>query len=121
MIKRTTAEYEPPILELSELITEVDVISSMAFVFSNSSQPYSRPVMTQIGEGDIILKNARHPCLELQDSLRFVPNDCSLIRNKSSFHIITGPNMGGKSTFIRSVCFYSFYYNHHDTHYYYYY
>ena len=95
--------YEPALVEVSELITELDVICSLAQVFATSARPYVRPIITPMGEGNIILKGARHPCLEVQDSVQYIPNDASFIRDSSSFHIITGPNMGGKSTFIRSV------------------
>ena len=49
------------------------------------------------------LKEARHPCVELQENVEFIPNDISLVFGDSSFLLVTGPNMGGKSTYIRSL------------------
>ena len=95
------AGYEPVLLEVSEFLTELDLYTGLAEVFEDKN--YVRPKITGIGEGDIIIKQGRHPCLELQESINYIANDCSFMRDKATFHIITGPNMGGKSTFIRSV------------------
>ncbi|KAJ6387215.1 hypothetical protein OIU78_017013 [Salix suchowensis] len=61
------------------------------------------PNITPSEVGDIILEGSRHPCVEAQDWVNFIPNDCKLVRGESWFQIITGPNMGGKSTFIRQI------------------
>ncbi|KAI5069125.1 hypothetical protein GOP47_0015426 [Adiantum capillus-veneris] len=87
----------------ASLISELDVLLSFADLSVSSPTPYVRPFITSSDEGDIILKESRHPCVEAQDGVSFIPNDCCLVRGKSWFQIITGPNMGGKSTFIRQV------------------
>jgi DNA mismatch repair ATPase MutS len=40
------------------------------------------------------LEGARHPCVELQDDVNFIPNDFNLVFGSSSFLLVTGPNMG---------------------------
>ncbi|KAK1693947.1 hypothetical protein QYE76_010644 [Lolium multiflorum] len=87
----------------SATISELDVLQSFADLATSCPVPYVRPDITTSEEGDIILQGSRHPCLEAQDGVNFIPNDCTLVRGKSWFQIITGPNMGGKSTFIRQV------------------
>jgi DNA mismatch repair protein MSH2 len=56
--------------------------------------------MLQRGSGIIKLSEARHPCVELMDEVRFISNAYDLIRDESGFQIITGPNMVGASILI---------------------
>ncbi|KAF1867075.1 hypothetical protein Lal_00049503 [Lupinus albus] len=102
-VVQTAATFSEVFESLAELIAELDVLLSFAVLASSCPTPYTRPVITSSDEGDIILEGSRHPCVEAQDWVNFIQNDCKLIRGKSWFQIITGPNMGGKSTFIRQV------------------
>jgi dsDNA-specific endonuclease/ATPase MutS2 len=49
------------------------------------------------------LHQVRHPLVELQESVSYIANDVAFAPSTSTLHLITGPNMGGKSTYIRSV------------------
>jgi DNA mismatch repair protein MSH2 len=52
--------------------------------------PLVKPRIHPQGQGDLILENARHPCLEQQDHVNFIANDLRMLRNESRFLIITG-------------------------------
>ncbi|KAF9970881.1 MutS-like protein [Actinomortierella ambigua] len=95
--------YCPVLEKLNTLVAQLDVLVSFAHVSVNAKVPYVRPTMTEMGTGSVVLKEARHPCLEEQDNVSFIPNDVSLLRGEKEFLIITGPNMGGKSTYIRQI------------------
>ncbi|KAF2075091.1 hypothetical protein CYY_003611 [Polysphondylium violaceum] len=97
------ASFVPLIEDLSSLIATLDVFVTMAHVSSISPIPYVRPTVHPLGQGSTEIVGGRHPCVEIQDGVSFIPNDISLVRDESQFQIITGPNMGGKSTFIRQV------------------
>ncbi|KAF2495552.1 DNA mismatch repair protein [Lophium mytilinum] len=97
------ASYCPVIEKLAGVLAHLDVIVSFAHVSVHAPTAYSRPKMHPRGTGNTILKEARHPCMEMQDDVQFITNDVSLERGSSEFVIITGPNMGGKSTYIRQI------------------
>lgn len=88
---------------LNLLLAKVDVLLSFANAATSAPVPFVRPKLHDQGSGMLNLKNVRHPCLEKQDGVTVIPNSVSLNKNESMFLIITGPNMGGKSTYIRSV------------------
>ncbi|KAI0765364.1 DNA mismatch repair protein [Fomes fomentarius] len=95
--------YTPVLEAWNNVIAHLDVIISFAHVAVNAPETYVKPEVLEKGSGSLILTEARHPCLEVQDDLNFIPNDVEMIKEDSEFQIITGPNMGGKSTYIRQV------------------
>ncbi|ODA75993.1 hypothetical protein RJ55_08275 [Drechmeria coniospora] len=95
------SSYCPVLERLAGLLAHLDVIVSFAHCSLHAPEAYVRPTIHPRGQGRTRLVGARHPCMELQDDVQFITNDVDLTRSESSFLIITGPNMGGKSTFIR--------------------
>ncbi|KAK4052821.1 MSH2 protein [Microbotryomycetes sp. JL201] len=97
------ASYCPVLETLNDVLAKLDVIASLAMAALNAPIPYVKPVVKDKGQGSLHLVEARHPCLECMENINFIANDVHLERDVSEFQIITGPNMGGKSTFIRSA------------------
>jgi DNA mismatch repair protein MSH2 len=95
--------FAPVWRAVSAALAELDVLASFAEVAASAPMPYTRPTMLPSEAGEIVLRGSRHPCLEVQEGVDFIPNDCVMKQGASWFNIITGPNMGGKSTFIRQV------------------
>ena len=90
--------YIPVLERASELVAEIDVLASLAHVAAFNPHGYCCPEISDCeddGKG-IVLKEARHPCVELQDNVDFIPNDIELVYGESSFLLVSGPNMGGK-------------------------
>jgi len=81
-------------------LAETDLFASLAEVAVRHG--YSRPVLRE--SGPIRIREGRHPVVErLRSDQRFVPNDTDLDAENRQVLIITGPNMGGKSTYLRQV------------------
>ena len=84
-------------------LAEIDVLAAFAALAANRS--YCRPALDDTGDIEIV--EGRHPVIEQMEiagsSDRFVPNDLYLNGTTHSILIITGPNMGGKSTYLRQA------------------
>lgn len=102
-IVHTAAGYSAPLLNLNQAIATLDVFVSLAEVVCNSPGEYVRPKMYPENERILTLKSLRHPCLECQDDIVYIPNDVSLNGKDTRMCIITGANISGKSTYIRSI------------------
>lgn len=106
-VKRKAVEvamtFYPLVEKGSKIFGELDVFVSFANIAENGPREYVRPNILPRGTGVLQLKEARHPCLERQDDVNFQPNDVDMRTGESNFQIITGPNTGGKSTYIRQV------------------
>ncbi|KAG5992355.1 MutS-like protein [Claviceps spartinae] len=102
-VVHVASSYCPVLERLAGVLSHLDVIVSMAHCSVHAPEAYVRPKIHARGEGQTKLIGARHPCMELQDDVQFITNDIEFTRDKSSFLIITGPNMGGKSTYIRQA------------------
>ena len=93
-------ESLPRLQEIAVSLAETDVLCSFGEIAAEAN--YVRP---EVDESDIIdIKGGRHPVVEqvLSDTY-FVPNDCMMDRAQSRLLLITGPNMAGKSTYMRQV------------------
>lgn len=100
-LKNYAKEYVTKIREVADCIAKVDVLSSLATVAIENN--YTKPLVDE--SGDFLIKNGRHPVLEKILPLgTYVSNDLELSyenRTQTQFMILTGPNMAGKSTFMR--------------------
>src|SRR6202521_993920 len=90
-------------------LAEVDVLSALAHVAAlrNYCRPHFDEAEKEEDTGDLEIVEGRHPVIELQElaagSERFVPNELFLDAATHNIVVLTGPNMGGKSTYLRQA------------------
>ncbi len=98
-IRDKIKEYIPELQRISKIISEIDVLQAFATVSEENN--YVRPTLTSDSTLEII--EGRHPVVEkvLNDSV-YVANDI-VMDNNTSILLITGPNMAGKSTYMRQL------------------
>lgn len=97
-IKSLVKEEVPLLNATADALSEIDALVSL----SVCSEEYNlvRPNITD--EHVIDIKNGRHPVVEVVSKSEYVPNDC-LLNNGVNTLLITGPNMSGKSTYMRQM------------------
>lgn len=88
----------PKLQKLASILSEVDCLYAMSAL--SSERGYVRPLFTQ---GDVHIENGRHPILDaMMKEKNYVANDLMMNQQRETL-VITGPNMGGKSTYMRQV------------------
>jgi DNA mismatch repair protein MutS len=99
-LKGRVAEHVTALMATARTAAELDVAASMAEVAVRRS--YTRPAVD--GSSIIRVRDGRHPVLEtLMPEGEFIPNDTDLDGDDIQITLITGPNMAGKSTYMRQV------------------
>ncbi len=98
-VRESVAEHSSEIKTTAKAISELDCLVAFAKVAVNNN--YVKP---EVNEGDeIVLKEGRHPVVEQALYSAFIPNDVHLDCGYNRLIILTGPNMAGKSTYMRQV------------------
>ncbi|AQT69893.1 DNA mismatch repair protein MutS [Anaerohalosphaera lusitana] len=98
-LREETAKYISRLQELADCIATVDCLA--AFGHLARSRSYVRPAM--LGDKTLEISEGKHPVLAESLGSEFVPNDVNLGGEDGDLSVITGPNMAGKSTYIRQV------------------
>ena len=99
-LRETILEHLEAIQQTGAALAEIDVLAS----FSETARlfDYCRPVLNE--SQDLVIEKGRHPVLDQNiGEEKFVPNDTKMDPVANRFMLITGPNMAGKSTYIRQV------------------
>jgi DNA mismatch repair protein MutS len=102
-IRRRVAAEAPRIRQTAQVLAELDVLACFAWLAAERN--YRRPEFSE--DGEFLIAQGRHPVIErvcaAEQGGRFIPNDLFLNLTSDRILIITGPNMGGKSTYLRQA------------------
>jgi len=98
-LRRQSAQYVSRLQQLADTIAQCDCLTGLAYLARRRN--YVRPKITTGRE--FIIHEGKHPVLSEMLGAQFVPNDIALSGSAGDILIITGPNMSGKSTYIRQV------------------
>lgn len=98
-IKQKTADEYSRVMQQAELVAETDFIQSLASAADRYN--YAKPKISD--ENVINITNGRHPVVERQDGCQYIPNNTEINGDINTVSIITGPNMAGKSTYMRQT------------------
>jgi DNA mismatch repair protein MutS len=93
------SHFSAAVLATGRAVGEIDAIGSLATVAVRNR--YVRATLSD--EVEILIDDGRHPVIEAIAAERFIPNNSEIVRDRNGIQIITGPNMGGKSTYLRQV------------------
>ena len=97
-VKRDVVQYGSELRKMAFALAHLDALFGLSHVAYQNG--YVRPSFNDSNE--LIIQEGKHPVISQNLVNRFIPND-TLLTNEQSFWIITGPNMGGKSTYLRQV------------------
>ncbi len=99
-LRESVREHVARLQQTAGILAEIDVLAALAVLAVGTD--YCRPQLTD--EPLLDIRDGRHPVLDrLQPSGQFVPNDVLLDPDNCMVQLITGPNMAGKSTYIRQA------------------
>jgi DNA mismatch repair protein MutS len=98
-LNSTVASHSRQLQETAALIGTLDVLANLAEVAANNN--YVRPAITP--DCRLLIRDGRHPVVENTVRGGFVPNDTEMDCTENQFQLITGPNMAGKSTYMRQI------------------
>jgi DNA mismatch repair protein MutS len=98
-VRSRVADEAVKVAKVARAVAEIDCLSGLAEIASQKG--FVKPIVTD--DEELRIKNGRHPVVEHFIEERFVPNDTLVNCVSDQLLIITGPNMAGKSTYLRQV------------------